>query len=111
VILNLVRNAIEAMVSTSPPGERRLYVQTRLDGASDLLLSIEDSGPGIVAGDRDRIFDPFFTTKAAGMGLGLAICRTIVEEHGGNLRVTKTDSKGSIFEIALPIASTRNSRA
>jgi len=102
VILNVVRNAIEAMGSARPSEERRLRVTTKLNGASDVLLSIEDSGPGIGAGDRERIFDPFFSTKPAGMGLGLAICQTIVEEHGGQLRLAKTDSSGSIFEITLP---------
>jgi len=102
VILNVVRNAIEAMSYARPSGERRLRVTTKLNGASDVLLSIEDSGPGISAGDRERIFDPFFSTKPAGMGLGLAICQTIVEEHDGQLRLAKTDSSGSIFEIALP---------
>jgi signal transduction histidine kinase len=101
VLLNLVRNAIEAMVSVDRRA-RRLRVVTRLSENSSVLLSVEDSGPGISEADRQRIFDPFFTTKPAGTGLGLLICRTIIEDHGGELRLAKTDSRGSIFEMALP---------
>jgi signal transduction histidine kinase len=77
VLLNLVRNAIDAM-SSSPPEERRLRLKTSSDGQSKVLMSIQDSGPGIPAEDRQRIFDPFFTTKLGGMGLGLAISSTLV---------------------------------
>jgi len=104
VILNLVKNAIDAMSSVAPDG-RSLHLATGLEGNSIVLLSVKDSGGGIPSEDQDRIFEPFFTTKAAGMGLGLAICRTIVEDHGGKLRLAKSDSRGSIFEIALPVGS------
>ena len=106
VILNLVRNAIDALDSR-PLEPRRLHVVTRLEGQSDVLFSVEDSGPGIAAENREHLFDPFFTTKSSGMGLGLAICQTIIEEHGGLLRLARTDSQGSIFEFTLPIASTK----
>jgi signal transduction histidine kinase len=106
VILNLVKNAIDAM-SGRPFGERHLRVATGSDGHSDVSFSIRDSGPGIPAEDRERIFNPFFTTKLHGMGLGLSICRTIVEEHGGNLRLTETGPGGSTFEIVLPIVPTQ----
>jgi signal transduction histidine kinase len=102
VILNLVKNAIDVMSSVKPDG-RLLHLATRLEGNSIVLLSVQDSGGGITSEDQDRIFEPFFTTKAAGMGLGLAICRTIVENHGGKLRLAKSDSHGSIFEITLPV--------
>ena len=102
VILNLVKNAIEAM-SAVAPGGRVLHLSTRLEGNSIILLSIQDAGSGIPVEDQHRIFDPFFTTKAAGMGLGLAICRTIVEDHGGKLRLARSDHRGSIFEITLPV--------
>ena len=79
---------------------------TKFDGKSTVLLSVRDSGRGITAEHKDRVFDPFFTTKPTGMGLGLAICRTVAHDHGGNLRLVETSSHGSIFEIELPIGST-----
>jgi signal transduction histidine kinase len=103
VILNLIRNAIEAMVHV-PPHARRLRLATSLGEGSTVVLCIQDSGPGIPAENTDRVFEPFFTTKPSGMGLGLSICRTIVEEHGGGLQLMKTDAEGCVFEIALPIA-------
>ena len=105
IVLNLVKNAIEAM-SSVPAGSRHVRVVTRLNGNSTVLLSVQDSGHGITAEHQGRIFDPFFTTKPTGMGLGLAICRTVAQDHGGNLRLVETSSHGSIFEIELPIGST-----
>jgi signal transduction histidine kinase len=102
VLLNLVKNAIDAMDSV-PPEARRLRLTTSFDGHSIVLLSVQDSGPGIPLEDQGRIFDPFFTTKSGGMGLGLAICFTVVENHGGKLRLVKSDSGGSIFEVAIPV--------
>jgi signal transduction histidine kinase len=106
VILNLVKNAIDAM-HDRPLGERRLRLATGSDGNSDVSFYIRDSGPGVPIEDCERIFDPFFTTKATGMGLGLSICKTIIEEHGGTLRLTKNGPRGSTFEIALPIAESQ----
>jgi signal transduction histidine kinase len=100
VLLNLVKNAIDAMGSTAPEA-RRLRLTTSFDGHSTVLLSVQDSGPGIPVEDRERIFDPFFTTKSGGTGLGLAICSTVAEKHGGKLRLVKSDSDGSIFELAI----------
>ena len=105
IVLNLVKNAIEAM-SSAPPGSRRMRLVTKFDGKSTVLLSVHDSGRGITGEHKDRVFDPFFTTKPTGMGLGLAICRTVAQDHGGNLRLLETSSLGSIFEIELPIGST-----
>ena len=105
IVLNLVKNAIEAM-SSGPSGSRHVRVVTRLNGNLTVLLSVKDSGHGITAEHQGRIFDPFFTTKPTGMGLGLAICRTVAQDHGGNLRLVETSSHGSIFEIELPIGST-----
>ena len=102
ILLNLVRNAIDAM-SSSPPEARRLRLKPSFDGHSTILLSVQDSGRGISAEDRERIFDPFFTTKSGGMGLGLAISSTLVANHGGKLRLIKSDSDGSIFELELPV--------
>ena len=101
VILNLVKNAIEAMSSTPPDG-RRLKVGTRNEGRSSVFLSVQDTGAGVHLQDQDRIFEAFFTTKPAGMGLGLAICRTIVERYEGILVLAKSGPQGSTFEIRLP---------
>jgi len=102
VLLNLVKNAIDAM-RVVPPQARRLRLSGGLDGHSTVLLHVQDSGPGIPAEDQSRIFEPFFTTKSSGMGLGLAICSTVIENHGGKLRLVKSDDTGSIFEVAIPV--------
>lgn len=103
VILNLVRNGIDAM-GCRPADDRRLRLWTSFDGKSGVSLCIRDYGPGVSDDDRDRIFEPFYTTKANGMGLGLAICRKIIEEHGGTLHLAETHSHGSMFEIVLPVS-------
>jgi signal transduction histidine kinase len=105
VLLNLVRNAIDAM-NSSPPEARGLHLKTSFDGHSTVTLSVQDSGAGISTEDRERIFDPFFTTKPGGMGLGLAISSTLVANYGGKLRLVKSDSEGSIFELAIPVGGT-----
>ena len=107
VLLNLIRNAIDAM-SSSRPEARRLRLKTGFEGQSTVWMSVEDSGPGVSAEVRERIFDPFFTTKPAGMGLGLAISSTLVANHGGTLRLVKSDSDGSIFELAMPVGGQRS---
>jgi signal transduction histidine kinase len=107
VILNLIRNAIDAM-SLVPPEARRLRLATEMRERSTVVVSIQDTGAGIPTEDRDRVFDAFFTTKPAGMGLGLAISRTIVESHGGTLQLVGSGSQGSIFEIAMPTSSAKS---
>jgi signal transduction histidine kinase len=109
VLLNLVKNAIEAMTFVVPEA-RCLRLTTSFDGHSTVFLSVQDSGPGIPVEDRERIFDPFFTTKSGGMGLGLAICFTVVENHGGKLRLAKSDSDGSIFELAIPVGEQHSAK-
>lgn len=101
VILNLIRNGIDA-TSLGPLMAPRLRLTTKLRDRSTIVITVQDNGPGIPPEDRERIFDAFFTTKRAGMGLGLAISRTILENHGGSLRLSESGSGGSIFEIALP---------
>ncbi|HET7850934.1 MAG TPA: MASE4 domain-containing protein [Pseudolabrys sp.] len=102
VVLNLVKNAIDAM-DTQATSIKQLRVTThRRD--SLVVLQIDDSGFGIPAEARDRIFDPFFTTKKNGMGLGLSICRQIVEAHGGNLTLAESGHLGTSFQIELPLA-------
>ena len=102
VLLNLIKNAIDAMSSVAPRA-RRLRLTASFDGRASVLLSVQDSGPGIPVKDRERIFHPFFTTKSGGMGLGLAICFRLVTNHGGTLRLVETGSNGSIFEVAIPV--------
>jgi signal transduction histidine kinase len=102
VILNLIKNAIEAMNSI-PVGDRQLKVSTRVDENSHVLLSVQDTGAGIHPQDQGRIFEAFFTTKRTGMGLGLAICRTIVERHAGSLVLAEASPRGSTFEVGLPV--------
>lgn len=104
VILNLIANAIDAMSSVAP-NDRELKMTTEVRGGSAVLI-VQDAGAGIPATDHDRIFDAFFTTKRLGTGLGLALGRTIVESHGGELRLARSSgAKGSTFEIVLPISS------
>ena len=102
VLLNLVKNAIDAM-SAMATDARRLRVASSFDGHSTVLLSVHDTGPGIPTEDQERIFDPFFTTKSGGMGLGLAICFTVIANLGGKLLLVKSDSGGSIFQVAIPV--------
>jgi len=101
VLLNLITNAVEAMSSVED-GERSLLVKSELHGAHDVLIMVEDSGPGIDPRDMDRIFNAFFTTKSHGMGLGLSICQSIVESHGGRLWASARSPHGSIFYVQLP---------
>lgn len=103
VILNLVTNAIEAM-ATVTERERMLAVRTQLDESHGILVAIEDSGTGIEESNRERIFESFFTTKPAGMGMGLSICRSIVQAHGGELWASPRTPDGSIFQVRLPVS-------
>ena len=102
VILNLVGNAAEAMESVSNRRPRVLLVRTATHDPDGVLVSIEDSGTGIDPANIDRIFDAFFTTKSEGMGMGLAICRSIIEAHDGRLWASSSVDHGSVFNILLP---------
>ena len=100
VFVNVIQNAIEAM--TAITNDRRvLTVRTRCD-AGKVIAEIEDSGPGIDPDNAERMFDAFVTTKSAGMGLGLAICRMIIERHGGRISVGTANPSGAVFRIELP---------
>jgi PAS domain S-box-containing protein len=108
VILNLIMNAIEAMSSVTGR-ERRLTVGSRLDQPATLTITVEDTGIGINAAHFERIFDPFYTTKSHGMGLGLAICRSIIETHGGKLLAAPRNPFGTSFYLSLPITAAGSS--
>jgi two-component system NtrC family sensor kinase len=105
VLINLVRNAIEAMDGVEQ-SRRVLQVRAEPHGDSAVALYVEDSGTGIDPKQLDNIFDAFITTKASGMGLGLAICRMIIERHAGQLSVTPAEPQGSIFRVLLPAGQT-----
>jgi C4-dicarboxylate-specific signal transduction histidine kinase len=101
VLLNLFTNACDAMI-TNPPGDRRLTVAIRLEG-SGVRVSVSDNGCGLPT-EADRIFEPFFTTKTHGLGLGLPICRTIINAHGGRLWPETNPERGTTFHLELPVA-------
>lgn len=104
VLFNLLRNGIEAMADV-PPRRRRLVVSLQRAGEPDRLeVSVADFGPGIPEEEREKVFQPFHTTKAEGMGVGLNICRSIVDFHGGRLWVTDNPTGGAIFHFTLPVA-------
>ena len=102
VILNLVRNAIDAMDSNNVD-HRTLKVRTKPNGAKAIIMEVEDSGPGIETERLGGIFEPFVTTKPHGTGLGLAICSRIVERHGGRLTASSDGKNGALFQIVLPV--------
>jgi PAS domain S-box-containing protein len=102
VVLNLVINGIEAMqpVTDRP---RELIIRTRQDEPDHILVMVRDSGVGVAAESADRLFDAFFTTKSSGMGMGLSICRSIVEAHGGRLSASDNIGRGATFQFTLPL--------
>ena len=102
VVLNLVMNGIEAMQSVGP---RVLKVQTDQPKADIVRVSIEDTGIGIAPSNLDQIFKPLFTTKATGMGMGLNICRSIIESHGGRIWMSPAANGGSVFQFELPVST------
>jgi len=101
VILNLVKNAIEAM-NASTHATRMLHLKTEVAPTGTVLIKISDSGPGIDPKVARTVFQPFVTTKSSGMGMGLSICKSIVESHGGQLTVTPGEPRGTVFQIGLP---------
>jgi PAS domain S-box-containing protein len=102
VILNLIINAVEAMsgVSKRP---RELLISSRKDASSGVLVAVQDSGPGLNPKSFDRLFDAFYTTKPGGMGMGLSICRSIVEAHGGRIWASRTAGPGATVQFTLPV--------
>jgi signal transduction histidine kinase len=101
VILNLIMNAVEAM-SAVHEGSRKLLVGTERDATGGVVVRVTDSGPGLNPEGLDRVFEAFYTTKPRGMGMGLSICRTIVEAHGGRIWASQTAGPGATLQFAVP---------
>jgi signal transduction histidine kinase len=97
VLANLITNAIESMATED--GERALRLRSEVHDSGSVMVSVEDTGKGVEPSVIDRIFNPLFTTKAHGMGMGLSICRSIIEAHGGQLWVTANLPRGTIFHF------------
>jgi PAS domain S-box-containing protein len=101
VLLNLIMNGIEAMIAVTQP--RSLWLESRVDESGDILVAVRDSGTGL-GSEADRVFTPFFTTKAHGMGMGLSISQSLVENHGGRLWATPNSPMGAVFSFTLPVS-------
>ncbi len=102
VIVNLILNGIEAM-SEVADRPRRLVIRSTIENAAEVLVTVRDSGVGIAPQDEKRIFDAFFTTKAQGMGMGLSICHSIIEAHGGRLWASSNGDHGATVHFTLPV--------
>ncbi|MBV8753579.1 MAG: GHKL domain-containing protein, partial [Hyphomicrobiales bacterium] len=100
VVLNLVLNAVEAMASIET-GARELSISTEQDHTG-VRVAVHDSGPGIDPEHRERIFEAFYTTKPSGTGMGLSICRSIINAHGGRLWAEANEPRGAVFQFSLP---------
>jgi signal transduction histidine kinase len=102
VVLNLIMNGVEAM-SLVADRPRLLRISSQREAPNLVLIALEDSGTGLDPATAERIFDPFFTTKAGGMGMGLSICRSIIDGHGGRLWAAPAPSHGVLVQFTLPI--------
>jgi C4-dicarboxylate-specific signal transduction histidine kinase len=103
VLLNLIMNGIQAMAAVTDRG-RELTVSVARAEPDRMRVTVEDTGPGLDPDIAQRIFEPFFTTKSDGLGMGLSICRSIIEAHGGQLRVSARTPHGTVFHFTIPIA-------
>jgi PAS domain S-box-containing protein len=101
VILNLIINAVEAM-SSAGEGSRELLISTGKTGSDGVLVAVQDSGPGLAPASLEHLFDAFYTTKPGGLGMGLSICRSIIEAHGGRLWATVNVPQGAVFQFTVP---------
>src|SRR5262249_43590526 len=107
VAVNLILNAIEAMRETTA-GKRELLIRTADAGRHYVLVAITDTGPGLPPAGLDRIFEPFYSTKAGGLGIGLSICRSIIEAHGGRLWACPNAPRGAVFQFTIPARGAAN---
>jgi C4-dicarboxylate-specific signal transduction histidine kinase len=105
VMINLIINAIEAMAGAGD-GPRELTIVSGIDDANDVVVEVHDTGPGLEPEKLDRLFQSFYTTKPDGIGMGLAISRSIVEAHGGRLSATPNEPRGAVFRMTLPLDET-----
>jgi signal transduction histidine kinase len=103
VILNLILNAVEAMSSVEE-GERKLSIRAEEDQTGGICVAVSDSGPGIDPAHLEQIFEPFYTTKTSGIGMGLSICRSIIDAHEGRLWADDNQPCGAAFQFTLPAA-------
>lgn len=101
VILNLIINAVEAMSGLSE-GSRELLISADKAESGGVIVAVQDSGPGLAPESHERVFEAFYTTKPAGLGMGLSICRSIIEAHEGRLRATANVPRGTTFTLTLP---------
>jgi C4-dicarboxylate-specific signal transduction histidine kinase len=101
VILNLILNAVDAMSSVEG-GPRELLISTERSQRGGVLVAVRDSGPGIDPETLGRVFEAFYTTKPGGVGMGLSICRSIIDAHGGRLWTEVNESRGAVFQFTLP---------
>jgi C4-dicarboxylate-specific signal transduction histidine kinase len=101
VLLNLIMNALEAMSAVSE-GERHLRISAVLGEADCVLVTVSDSGPGFASESTDLVFASFYTTKATGLGMGLSICRSIIQAHGGRLWADANSPRGASVQFTLP---------
>lgn len=102
VLLNLIVNALEAMHGGEASGPRELLVTSGIDPEGLVIVSVRDNGPGLDDDQLSRVFDAFYTTKSSGIGMGLAICRSIIEAHDGRLWAERADPRGAVFHFTLP---------
>jgi C4-dicarboxylate-specific signal transduction histidine kinase len=105
VMINLIINAIEAMAGAGD-GPRELTIVSGIDDAYDVIVEMQDSGPGLDPEKLDRLFQSFYTTKPDGIGMGLAISRSIAEAHGGCLSAAPNNPRGAVFRLTLPVEET-----
>jgi signal transduction histidine kinase len=108
VILNLLRNAMEAVELPQSGVSREITIHIGLEGADAVSVQVADRGAGIAEGDLERVFESFYSTKATGLGVGLAICRKLIEAHGGALRASHNPGGGAVFQFTLPVATPTN---
>ena len=102
MILNLIINAVEALSSVGE-GPRELIISTGETESNGVLVAIRDSGPALTPASLECVFDAFYTTKPGGLGMGLSICRSIIEAHGGQLWASVNVPRGAVFQFTVPV--------